>query len=98
MQARIACFLKKIHTVRTSVFVILHKAGILAKKDARRQEILPPGGVFLEEPAYSSQLPTVRGNGSTSRMLEMPVRYMTQRSKPRPKPAWRVEPYLRRSR
>ncbi len=37
-------------------------------------------------------------NGSTSRMLEMPVRYMTQRSKPRPKPAWRVEPYLRRSR
>ena len=47
---------------------------------------------------YSSQLPTVRGNGSTSRMLEMPVRYMTQRSKPRPKPAWRVEPYLRRSR
>ena len=25
----------------------------------------------------------------TSRMLPMPVRYMTQRSKPRPKPAWR---------
>ena len=98
MQARIAWFLKKIHAVRTSVFVILHKTGILAKKDARRQEILPPGGVFLEEPAYSSQLPTVRGNGSTSRMLEMPVRYMTQRSNPRPKPAWRVEPYLRRSR
>ena len=47
---------------------------------------------------YSSQLPTVRGNGSTSRMLEMPVRYMTQRSKPRPNPAWRVEPYLRRAR
>ena len=36
---------------------------------------------------YSSQLPTVRGNGMTSRMLETPVRYMTQRSKPRPKPA-----------
>ena len=47
---------------------------------------------------YRSQLPTVRGKGSTSRMFEMPVRYMTQRSKPRPKPAWRVEPYLRRSR
>ena len=98
MQVRIACFLKKIHTARTNVFVILHKAGILAKKDARRQEILPLGGGLGEEPAYSSQLPTVRGNGSTSRMLEMPVRYMTQRSKPRPKPAWRVEPYLRRSR
>ena len=48
MQVRIACFLKKIHTARTNVFVILHKAGILAKKDARRQEILPPGGVFGE--------------------------------------------------
>ena len=36
---------------------------------------------------YSSQLPTVLGKGSTSRMLPMPVRYMTQRSKPRPKPA-----------
>ena len=98
MQVRIACFLKKIRTARTSVFVILHKDGIPARKDARRQEILPPGGVFLEAPVYSSQLPTVRGNGSTSRMLEMPVRYMTQRSKPKPKPAWRVEPYLRRSR
>ena len=98
MQVRIACFLKKIHTARTNVFVILHKAGILAKKDARRQEILPPGGVFGEEPVYSSQLPTVRGNGSTSRMLEMPVRYMTQRSKPRPKPEWRALPYLRKSR
>ena len=97
MQVRIACFLKKIHTARTNVFVILHKAGILAKKDARRQEILPPGGVFGEEPAYSSQLPTVLGKGIASRMLPMPVRYMTQRSKPRPKPAWRVEPYLRRS-
>ena len=41
---------------------------------------------------YSSQLPTVRGKGMTSRMFPMPVRYMTQRSKPRPKPAWRAEP------
>ena len=47
---------------------------------------------------YSSQLPTVLGNGITSRMLPMPVKYMTQRSKPRPKPEWRAEPYLRRSR
>ena len=36
---------------------------------------------------YSSQLPTVLGKGMASRMLPMPVRYMTQRSKPRPKPA-----------
>ena len=48
--------------------------------------------------AYSSQLLTVLGNGITSRMLDIPVRYITQRSKPSPKPAWRVEPYLRRSR
>ncbi len=27
----------------------------------------------------------------------MPVRYITQRSNPRPNPEWRVEPYLRRS-
>ena len=46
---------------------------------------------------YRSQLPTVLGKGMASRMLPMPVRYMTQRSKPRPKPAWRAEPYLRRS-
>ena len=37
--------------------------------------------------AYRSQLPTVLGKGMASRMLPMPVRYMTQRSKPRPKPA-----------
>ena len=34
-----------------------------------------------------SALPTVRGCSSTSRMLLTPVRYMTIRSKPRPKPA-----------
>jgi len=43
------------------------------------------GEVFVF--TYSSQVPTVLGNGSTSRMLPMPVRYITQRSKPRPKPA-----------
>ena len=32
----------------------------------------------------NSALPTVLGCSSTSRMLEMPVRYMTMRSKPRP--------------
>ena len=54
---------------------------------------LSGGAVF-----YSSQLLTVLGKGSTSRMFEMPVRYMTQRSKPRPKPAWRAVPYFLRSR
>ena len=37
--------------------------------------------------SYNSQLPTVRGNGITSRMFDTPVRYITQRSKPSPKPA-----------
>ena len=35
----------------------------------------------------NSALPTVRGWGSTSRILLTPVRYITRRSKPRPKPA-----------
>ena len=47
--------------------------------------------------SYNTQLPTVRGNGITSLMLDTPVKYITQRSKPRPKPAWRAEPYFRRS-
>ena len=42
--------------------------------------------------------PQVRGKGSTSRMLGMPVRYITRRSKPRPKPACWAVPYLRSSR
>ena len=42
--------------------------------------------------SQNSALPTVRGWSSTSRMLLTPVRYMTMRSKPRPKPAWRQEP------
>ena len=42
--------------------------------------------------SQNSALPTVRGCSSTSRMLLTPVRYITMRSKPRPKPAWRQEP------
>ena len=42
----------------------------------------------LDVPDQKSALPTVRGCGRTSRMLSTPVRYMTRRSKPRPKPAW----------
>ena len=47
---------------------------------------------------YSSQLLTVLGNGTTSLMFDIPVRYITHLSKPRPNPACLVLPYLRRSR
>ena len=53
-----------------------------AKPDKNRDGILSRPVIF-----YRSQLRTVRGKGIASRMLPMPVRYMTQRSKPRPKPA-----------
>ena len=46
---------------------------------------------------YKSQLFTVLGNGMTSRMLPIPVRYITQRSNPRPNPACLVLPYFLRS-
>ena len=46
---------------------------------------------------YKSQLFTVLGNGMTSRMLPIPVRYITQRSNPRPNPACHVLPYFGRS-
>ncbi len=38
------------------------------------------------------------GNAITSRMLSMPVAYITALSNPSPKPAWGTVPYLRRSR
>jgi hypothetical protein len=47
---------------------------------------------------YSSQLLTVLGNGITSRILPMPVRYITHLSKPSPKPACLAEPYFLKSR
>src|SRR5699024_4110393 len=47
---------------------------------------------------YSSQLFTVLGNGITSRMFDIPVRYITHLSNPRPNPACLVEPYFLRSR
>ena len=46
---------------------------------------------------YNSQLFTVLGNGTTSRILPIPVKYITQRSKPRPKPACLAEPYFLKS-
>ena len=54
---------------------------------------------FLAPPKIqNSAFPTVLGWGSTSRMLAIPVRYITIRSKPRPKPACLQEPNRRRSR
>ena len=48
-----------------------------------------PGSLIF---CQKSALPTVRGWGRRSRMLETPVRYITSRSKPRPKPACLQEP------
>ena len=48
--------------------------------------------------SYKSQLLTVRGNGITSLIFCIPVRYITHLSNPSPNPACLVEPYLRRSR
>ena len=47
---------------------------------------------FLKKWDQKSALRAVRGKGSTSRMFCMPVRYITSRSKPRPKPACGVVP------
>lgn len=41
---------------------------------------------------YSSQFFTVLGNGTTSLIFPIPVRYITHLSNPRPNPAWRAEP------
>ena len=61
------------------------------KKSAPGSRLLP-GASFVQNRDQKSALPTVRGCSSTSRMLLTPVRYMTMRSKPRPKPAWRQLP------
>ena len=63
--------------------------------EARSQSAAPEADRFRGHPSCTNQnqksaLPTVRGCSSTSRMLLTPVRYMTMRSKPRPKPAWRA--------
>ncbi len=60
-------------------------------------------GRFLPErkepvPAAAYRLPTVRGNSAVSRMLPMPVTYMTMRSKPSPNPLCGTVPKRRVSR
>ena len=56
---------------------------------SHKKRALPPGRAPFQTDSIhqKSALPTVRGCSSTSRMLLTPVRYMTIRSKPRPKPA-----------
>ena len=56
---------------------------------SRKKRAPPPGRAPFQTDSIhqKSALPTVRGCSSTSRMLLTPVRYMTIRSKPRPKPA-----------
>ena len=63
-------------------------------RDPNLHEIRIPVLYFF----YRSQFFTVLGYGSTSRMLAMPVIYMTQRSNPRPKPECLTVPYFLRSR
>ena len=53
---------------------------------------------FFSTISYNSQLFTVLGNGITSRIFAIPVKYMTQRSNPSPNPACLAEPYFLRSR
>lgn len=69
------------------------KKGALAYASAPSTAILL-ACISIKSPEVhqNSALPTVRGCSSTSRMLLTPVRYITIRSKPRPKPACLQEP------
>ena len=53
-------------------------------------------GAFLPRD-QNSAFPGVRAKGITSRMFETPVRNISKRSNPRPKPACGTVPYFRRS-
>ena len=63
----------------------IKKNFVFASKRQRFQGFAP--GNETKQQYQKSALPTVRGCSSTSRMFDTPVRYMTMRSKPRPKPA-----------
>ena len=76
---------KREYIFATLVLVILISWAKKSAWPAVDQALLP----FDDQ---NSALPTVRGWGSTSRMLLTPVRYITRRSKPRPKPACLQEP------
>jgi len=81
------------------------KAANTAAKDSARYKIyfnpfLSYLRLFILNQSLSqnSALFTVLGKDTTSLILDMPVIYIISLSKPRPKPAWRVLPNLRRSR
>ncbi len=59
---------------------LLRRAALLKAMKKERQ--LPP--LFYIGNYYISMLDAVRGKGSTSLMLAMPVTYITMRSNPRP--------------
>ena len=59
---------------------LLRRAALLKAMKKERQ--LPPP--FCVQYYYISMLDAVRGKGKTSRMLAMPVTYITMRSNPRP--------------
>ena len=67
----------------------VHPASENAFPFTQKKGAPPPGRAPFQTDSIhqKSALPTVRGCSSTSRMLLTPVRYMTIRSKPRPKPA-----------
>ena len=53
---------------------------------------------WLQPPHQKLQWPGYRGNGIESRMFSSPVQIITNRSKPRPNPAWGTVPKRLRSR
>ena len=66
---------RRVNVKRSATDLCALPCGCLASKGR--------GGLLF---LYNSQLLTVRGNGTTSRILPIPVRYITQRSNPRPNP------------
>lgn len=94
-------------THHPSASIILKNAGVVKRQGVMicsGENQKPPlrqgrGGLGAARCRYQkSAFPVVRGKGSTSRMLDTPVKYIIRRSKPRPKPACGAEPNLRSSR
>ena len=77
---RISCKAKK----RSAWIALRRKRNLSLRDPPQAENPAKQDSIFTID--YSSQLPTVLGNGITSRMLPIPVRYITQRSKPRPNP------------
>ena len=77
---RLVILLKKQETIQSKrIFPVLDKGKVTLVIDCNVITI-----VYFN---YRSQLFTVLGNGITSRILPIPVIYITARSNPSPKPA-----------